>query len=727
MYIRVLAITALSLVLMLLTSALEATGAKTADLTFCCAPDNDLYVALHRSGYRCPRYGTAEEAIEKAPPATAVLLLADGYPTRRTAASPALLEQAFAKGLKVYIEFPESLVNVAMAPVRQSVWERVVVASEAFGTALPQNRILMLPGCEFLPVAPRPSLLTLARVAGFDTAVYGLPDDAFPLLFEIPERRLLVATTKLSAFRQGRYAPAQDWRVVWQHILRQLTPSAQSLTLTWQPTVAPAYGPDAKLPQDAEQRAFRKGVQWYRRSRLFLSAGRKPEIEAQLRAQKASAPTPTADAPVGDGSLGILEGYASTIQGDGQQDQLIALRADCNAEAAMVFAQDWAVTRSLSSRDTARKLLNYMFTTMQSGVRGDPRHPAYGLIAWGAVAPAWEVANYGDDNARTMLAAMAAAACLHTDAWDAALLRALLANLRTTGRLGFRGDRIDIPALEQRGWKAYHEAAPVNYSPHFESYLWACYLWAYRHTHLPEFLERAKIGIRMSMEHYPQEWRLKDNTERARMLLCLAWLVRVEDTAEHRQWLARVANDLLTTQQPSGALRERFGQGGHFQAPASNAAYGTGEAPLGQGAGDPVSDQLYTTGFALLGLHEAVAATGDKGLKAAEDKLASYLCRIQVHSPQMPYLDGAWFRAFDDQIWDYWGSAADIGWGPWNAESGWGPAWINTVMALRSQNLSFWDLTAHSRIADKLPEVQAQMLQNDGSPRRGVPGSSRTE
>ncbi|MCW3100101.1 MAG: hypothetical protein JWL77_5719 [Chthonomonadaceae bacterium] len=714
--IRAWAVAGLSFFLMALLSAMGAEGAQSTGLTFCCAPDNDLYVALQKSGTHFLRYSTAEEAIEKASTETAVLLLADGYPTQRTAASPALLARAFAKRLKVYLEFPDSLADVSMAPVRQSVWERVVVASDAFGTALPHGRILMLPGCEFLPVAPRPSLLALARVAGFDTAVYGLPDNAFPLLFEIPERRLLVATTKLSAFRQGRYAPARDWQVVWQQILRQLAPSPKPIALTWQSSVTPAYGPKARLPRDVEQRAFRNGVQWYRNARLFVSSARQPELEAQLRAQKASAPTPASSAPLGDGSLGILEGYASTIQGNGDQDQLIALRADCNAEAAMVFGMDWTVAKSGPSRDTARKLLNYMFTTMQSGVRGDPRHPAYGLIAWGAVAPAWEVANYGDDNARAMLAAMAAAACLDTDEWDANLLRALLANLRTTGRLGFRGDRIDIPALEQRGWKAYHEAAPVNYSPHFESYLWACYLWAYRHTHLPEFLERAKTGIRMTMEHYPQGWRLKDNTERARMVLCLAWLVRVEDTAEHRQWLSQVANDLLTTQQPSGALRERFGQGGHFQAPASNEAYGTGEAPLGQREGDPVCDQLYTTGFALLGLHEAVAATGDRDLKAAEDKLAGFLCRIQVHAPQLPSLDGAWFRAFDDQIWDYWGSAADIGWGPWNAESGWGPAWINAVLALRSQNISFWELTAHSRIARQLPEVQAQMSRNDGSP-----------
>jgi len=41
------------------------------------------------------------------------------------------------------------------------------------------------------------------------------------------------------------------------------------------------------------------------------------------------------------------------------------------------------------------------------------------------------------------------------------------------------------------------------------------------------------------------------------------------------------------------------------------------------------------------------SATSDASLKAAEDQLSDYLCRIQVRSEKIPYLDGAWFRADD--------------------------------------------------------------------------------
>ena len=106
------------------------------------------------------------------------------------------------------------------------------------------------------------------------------------------------------------------------------------------------------------------------------------------------------------------------------------------------------------------------------------------------------------------------------------------------------------------------------------------------------------------------------------------------------------------------------------------------------------SDQLYTAGFALLGLHEAAGATGDPALKAAEDRLAEYLCRIQIRAARFPYLDGAWFRAFDFGRWDYWASSADAGWGAWSIESGWGTAWIAATLGLRERKTTFWETTS---------------------------------
>jgi hypothetical protein len=93
---------------------------------------------------------------------------------------------------------------------------------------------------------------------------------------------------------------------------------------------------------------------------------------------------------------------------------------------------------------------------------------------------------------------------------------------------------------------------------------------------------------------------------------------------------------------------------------------------------DPVTDALYTINFAALGLREAVAATGNATMIVREKMLAQYLVRIQQVSEEedgISELDGAWMRAFDFEKWEVWGSAADIGWGPWCVETGWMNTW----------------------------------------------------
>jgi hypothetical protein len=125
----------------------------------------------------------------------------------------------------------------------------------------------------------------------------------------------------------------------------------------------------------------------------------------------------------------------------------------------------------------------------------------------------------------------------------------------------------------------------------------------------------------------------------------------------------------------------------------NNDDYGTFEAPLNQNNDDPVSDFLYSSNFALLGLHEAAAALGNNAtVKAEEDKLARYIVRIQARSTEHPEIDGAWMRAFDFEKWEAWASDADVGWGAWSVESGWTQSWITTTLGMRLLNVSLWEL-----------------------------------
>jgi hypothetical protein len=203
------------------------------------------------------------------------------------------------------------------------------------------------------------------------------------------------------------------------------------------------------------------------------------------------------------------------------------------------------------------------------------------------------------------------------------------------------------------------------------------------------------------------------------MLLPLAFLVRIEDTPQHRGWLNRMAGDLLDRQearaggmQPCGAIQERLGplEGGQYAPPRSNEEYGTTEASLIQANGDPACDLLYTTNYAFLGLHEAAAATGEDRLREAADRLAGFLCRIQVRSEAHPYLDGAWMRGFDYERWEHWGSSADAGWGAWSIESGWTNTWIAAVLAMRRSGRSLFDLTSTERMKERFPALLDEMF-----------------
>jgi len=692
----------------------SAAGQDRIGLFFACSANNDLYVATQHDGRVFPRFDLTKEAIAAAADGDAVLVLADDYPGKTTTIAADLFREAAKRRLRMYVEYPSALPEMKLGAPRRTGVERAVVSSEFFGSELAHLRILAINGLHFVPASAEKPHIVAARVAGFDTAVYGLPETSYPILFEHPDADMLVATTKLSHFVTGRYAPADAWRTLWQRMFDWLCRGQDVPELRWTPVVRASYGRDEPLPIDAEEQALRRGVEWFVKSKLLLHPSRLEKIEGA-----ATAPTPPPEAPVGDGSLGILEAPLSIIQHDGSQLQSVARRGDCTGESAMAIAFGGTSLDDAQKSQIAENLLDFWYFTSDAckKERADPAHGAYGLIAWGVTSPAWYKANYGDDNARLLMGTMAVAALADEDRWDELMMRCLLANLRTTGPLGFRGGRIDVGPLGQHGWQSYFRRRTVNPHPHYESYLWACFLWAYQQTGYELFYQRAESALRITMAQYTDGWRWTNGVaqEKARILLPLAWLVRVKDTPEHRAWLRQAVDGLLALQEPCGAIREELGLAGRGQypPPSSNEAYGTNEASLIQQNGDPVSDLLYTTNFAFIGLHEAAAATGDKDTLKAADKLAEFLCRIQVRSTNQPSLDGGWFRAFDFKRWEHWGSNADAGWGAWAIESGWTQGWITSVLAMRRMKTSLWDLTEDSKIEEYFDQLRHEMLPDD--------------
>ncbi len=686
---------------------------KSALLVFRCAPGNDLYRAMTAGVERYARYDSVEDAVSKAPRGAGVLILADGYPESTTVVTPALYEKAAKKKLRLYVEYPATLPGLTVGSPREVQWERAVVSSDAFGPALGRLRILGLHKVRFVPVDAPNSDIVMTRVAGFDTAVYGLPEkDVYPILFE--HNGVLVATTKLSQFVTARYAPNEAWAPIWKTILGRLTAPQRPPAFTWTPAVRPSYTAREALPKDAENAAFRRGVAAYKNARLFVHPSWKQEVDRLGKVNDSVAPMPKAAWPQGDGKDGVLEGFSSSIFPDGTQPIRWTLRNDCIGEVSFPLALLGLMDRRSDDARIASNLNDYIYvhSMLAKGAHSDPNNPAYGLVGWSY--PGSEGVYYGDDNARSMLGTIGTAGALNSDRWDEGVLRCLLANLRTTGKLGFRANRIEQQPLEKNGWRHYWNGETVSYAPHYQAYLWACNLWAYHKTGYKPFLELTKNAIRMTMAAYPDNWRWANGIqqERARMLLALAWLVRVEDTPEHREWLRKMANEILRSQDACGAIREELGAPGKgsYGPPRSNEQYGKSEATLIQKNGDPLADMLYTSNFAFLGLHEAAAATGEPLYIDASKKLAEFFCRIQIRSEAHPELDGWWYRAFEFKRWEYWASNADAGWGAWSTESGWTQSWIAGVLGMRQQNTSLWDLTAHSKIGTHLDKLLPVMF-----------------
>lgn len=694
--------------------------AESATYRFSCEPANDLYRVAQDAGLDVARFDTPEEAVGGAKPGSAVLILAQGYPKETTPVSPSLLEVAKEKGLRVYLEYPSALTGLQLGAPHHDAVERAVVASDFFGESLPRLRLFAINGLTVLPVDVQGAHLVSARVAGFDRAVFGLPEKTYPILFELDENTL-VSTTKLSHFITGRYAPKDAWQALWKRVFTWLAPDSQTPRLDWRLTVVPAYGKDEPLSENAEKQTLAKGAEWFFKSKLLPTKERMVTLrESWLRDPVSPrVPTPGPEEPVGDGSEGIMEAPLSIILPDGNQIQSTCLRSDCNTESAMALAFAGAIEGNKQYSRVAENLMDFVYfeSDARKGDRGDENHPSFGHIAWGMSTPAWLKANYGDDNARVLLSSLAVAALLEEDRWDEPMMLCILANLRTTGRQGFRHSRVDQEPLTANGWEYYFRGSHVHLAPHFQCYIWACYLWAYDQTGDPLLLDRAKKGLTRTMAAYPDSlnWTNGLAQERARIVLPLAWLVRVENTAENRSMLDKAIDGLLSIQAECGAIREEIGPlaNGTYPPSQSNAAYGTTEASLIQENGDPVADLLYTTNFAFIGLHEAAAATGDPRIQTAADKLAEFLCRIQIRSEKHPFLDGGWFRAFDFDRWEFWASNADAGWGAWSIESGWTCGWINAVLAMRQTDTSLWDMAKRCRIGRHHAKWRKRMIPDE--------------
>ena len=264
-------------------SVAVATAAAAAGptLLFVCAERNDMLAAARKGALPTKVFATVAGAVAAGGDNDGLFVLAEamlpsnpGKPQTASGTNVTEAEWAAirAKKLSVYLEFPGSLPGGAPLPVAQTVFERVVVSAKAGlpsgapPAALGHLRLLhphKLVDFAVLPAALLPKAdLALAKVAGYDTAVFGLPpaNETHPFLVAAsPE--LLVAATQLSYCRRRRFAPSDRWMAVVAHIFGVVSgghwkPSDTAEPL-WVPAVGPSFGKQEALPADAERQVGR--------------------------------------------------------------------------------------------------------------------------------------------------------------------------------------------------------------------------------------------------------------------------------------------------------------------------------------------------------------------------------------------------------------------------------------------------------------------------------------
>ena len=216
-------------------------------------------------------------------------------------------------------------------------------------------------------------------------------------------------------------------------------------------------------------------------------------------------------------------------------------------------------------------------------------------------------------------------------------------------------------------------------------------------TGIEHFKTQGLKGLSNYMSNWPTIIATESITDdQTRLMLPLAWRIRVEDTPAHRAELRECWAALKKTWNWAGAPTCTMSPWGQL-CPAynNNQCYGKGERSVCQETGDPASDVLYESNYLLLNLQEAFAAvTGEHDYIQHAKQLARYIVRIQATSTRYPQYSGTWFRGFDYSRWEVFGSNADWGWPAFDVETGWTVTWITAGLGIRElpQYDSFWDL-----------------------------------
>ncbi len=200
------------------------------------------------------------------------------------------------------------------------------------------------------PLKDSHELLSIARVSGFDTAVYGLPEQTYPALTQLSasgEGSLLWSSTSISSPAYRRYKPVSRWTALLEQILLYLTDHERMAENPFPEDVL-TNPPEGFCFSDENRKklyknAIDKNLTWYQRAEMLIS---------------------------GDGSQGVLEGLSSGIDIDGNQTCMLHEgkpneRGDCNVQSAFAFLCGGKVLGDDTYTNIGKNLLDFSIFNFQ--------------------------------------------------------------------------------------------------------------------------------------------------------------------------------------------------------------------------------------------------------------------------------------------------------------------------------------------------------------------------
>lgn len=639
----------------------------------------------------------------------AVLVLADGYPevTQLDHSSAAALSAYVRSGGRAYVEYAVDgvdLLPTLAGPERVAHLERIFGA-DSLPLGLQPLTILDEHASRMLPVrtpADATELLSYGVVAGSHTALFGPPDDTWPALLELPtgNGRLLYATTSLNHWERGRYRPAKRWRGLVRALVALLSDRApvEPPELFTEPRVWVASGEPVRLvlssatPPRSEIPLAEIGPGRYVSEPMVLSDGEhtfevsdvsatvtvEPRLERYRRMVDSGIEWFNRSGMFfgeSDGSAGVAEGFSNDLGPDGAHEVRPVHRGDGYVQVAHAFRQYGELTGESKHAAVAENLLRMVRDRMQL----TDQNLLYGSFEpRGARTDLTGTNNlFADDNGWISLFSL-------LSGQTQSGLRGVESLLRTANaELGLQADPWRTPStIMVEGWDEISRTPitdGLDLSSHWQSSALSAYLVAYGVTGETRYLEVATRGLDHMAAAFPRTRLETSRTcEAIRFVLPLAGGYFYTGKQDYLDTLRAIATYLRSKQDLNGGFVEWDGK-----CPPSNEAYGVDEAAIFAANGDRITDQLYATGFAALSLPVAHRVTGDPLFGELGTGVLDYLARIQLDEGD-PRLDGTWMRAFDLDTWEYFGSNADVGWGPYCVETGWShaPSLIGAMLHL---------------------------------------------